>query len=68
MTSPITADHVAVRHRIRRGLRRRMPILTWLPLYKRAQLRPDIVAGVVVAALAIHSLSDTRPSQGCRYR
>jgi hypothetical protein len=29
------------------------PHLSWLPLYKRAQLRPDIVAGVVVAVLAI---------------
>ena len=37
----------------RRGLRRRLPILTWFPLYKRARLRPDIVAGVVVAALAV---------------
>ncbi len=39
--------------RIRQGQRRRLPILTWLPLYKRARLRPDIVAGVVVAALAV---------------
>jgi hypothetical protein len=53
MTPPITADDIAVRQRIRRGLHRRLPILTWLSLYKRAQLRPDIVAGVVVAALAI---------------
>ena len=37
----------------RRGLRRRLPILIWFPLYKRARLRPDIVAGVVVAALAV---------------
>ena len=37
----------------RRGLHRRLPILTWFPLYKRARLRPDIVAGVVVAALAV---------------
>ena len=39
--------------RIGQGQRRRLPILTWLPLYKRARLRPDIVAGVVVAALAV---------------
>ena len=32
---------------------RRLPILTWLPRYSRARLRPDIVAGVVVAALAV---------------
>ena len=43
----------SVGQRIRQGLRRRLPILTWLPLYKRARLRPDIVAGVVVAALAV---------------
>jgi sulfate permease, SulP family len=43
----------SVGDRIRRGLRRRLPILTWLPRYKRARLRPDIVAGVVVAALAV---------------
>ncbi len=36
-----------------RGLHRRLPILTWLPRYSRARLRPDIVAGVVVAALAV---------------
>ena len=42
----------SVGHRIRQG-QRRLPILTWLPLYKRARLRPDIVAGVVVAALAV---------------
>jgi MFS superfamily sulfate permease-like transporter len=38
---------------MRQGLHRRLPILTWIPLYKRARLRPDIVAGVVVAALAV---------------
>jgi len=43
----------SVGQRIRRGLRRRLPIVTWLPVYKRARLRPDIVAGVVVAALAV---------------
>jgi sulfate permease, SulP family len=53
MTPRITASHVAVRQRIRGGLQRRLPILTWLRLYKRAQLRLDIVAGVVVAALAV---------------
>jgi sulfate permease, SulP family len=53
MTPPVTADDVAARQRIRRVIHRRLPILTWLPVYKRAQLRPDIVAGVVVAALAV---------------
>ena len=43
----------SVGHRIRQGLHRRLPILTWFPLYERARLRPDIVAGVVVAALAV---------------
>jgi sulfate permease, SulP family len=43
----------SVGNRIRRGLHRRLPILTWLPLYNRARLRQDIVAGVVVAALAV---------------
>ena len=38
---------------IRRGLLRRLPVVTWLPRYNRARLRPDIVAGVVVAALAV---------------
>ena len=43
----------SVGQKIRLGLHRRLPILTWFPLYKRARLRPDIVAGVVVAALAV---------------
>ena len=43
----------SVAQRVHRGLHRRLPILTWFPLYKRARLRPDIVAGVVVAALAV---------------
>jgi integrase len=43
----------SVGHRIRQGLHRRLPILTWFPLYERARLRPDIGAGVVVAALAV---------------
>src|SRR4249919_1324275 len=46
MTSP-------VEHKIRRGLHRRLPILTWLPQYDRAHLRHDILAGLVVAALAV---------------
>ena len=35
------------------GLRRWLPILTWLPAYDRAHLRRDVVAGAVVAALAV---------------
>ncbi len=34
-------------------LRRRIPIFTWLPAYQRTQLRPDLTAGMVLAALAI---------------
>jgi len=35
------------------GPRRWLPILTWLPAYDRAYLRRDVVAGAVVAALAV---------------
>ena len=38
---------------IRRGLRRRLPILTWLPRYSRKQLRRDLIAGAIVVALAV---------------
>jgi high affinity sulfate transporter 1 len=34
-------------------LRRRLPILTWLPQYSRKQLPRDALAGAVVAALAV---------------
>ena len=40
-------------HPTSRGVHRRLPILTWLPHYSRARLRPDLVAGVIVAALAV---------------
>src|SRR3954453_4866299 len=42
-----------VGQRVRRGLRRRLLIATWLPRSRRPRLRPDVVAGVVVAALAV---------------
>ncbi|HSK54372.1 MAG TPA: sulfate permease [Jiangellales bacterium] len=32
---------------------RRLPILTWLPRYERRWLRGDLVAGAVIAALAV---------------
>ena len=35
------------------GLRRWLPILTWLPAYDRSHLRRDAIAGAVVAALAV---------------
>ena len=34
-------------------LRGRVPIFTWRPAYQRTQLRPDLTAGMVLAALAI---------------
>ena len=34
-------------------LRRRIPIFTWLPAYERKLLRPDLTAGMVLAALAV---------------
>src|SRR4051794_2878098 len=35
------------------GRRRRVPVVTWLPRYDRGWLRGDVVAGAVVAALAV---------------
>ena len=35
------------------GIGRLLPILAWLPKYDRAWLRPDVVAGITVAALVI---------------
>ena len=37
----------------RTGIARLMPILAWAPRYRRAWLRPDVVAGVTVAALVV---------------
>jgi sulfate permease, SulP family len=37
----------------RRGIRRLLPILTWLPRYDRGWLRGDIAAGVAVTALIV---------------
>jgi high affinity sulfate transporter 1 len=34
-------------------LRRRIPVFTWLPAYERKLLRPDLAAGMVLAALAV---------------
>jgi len=34
-------------------LRGRIPLFTWLPAYRRTQLRPDLTAGMVLAALAV---------------
>jgi MFS superfamily sulfate permease-like transporter len=31
----------------------RVPIVTWLPRYQRTLLRPDLTAGLVLAALAV---------------
>jgi hypothetical protein len=46
MTSPL-------RGWARRALRRRLPILSWLPSYNRNDLRRDAIAGAIVAALAV---------------
>jgi SulP family sulfate permease len=35
------------------GLARVLPILSWLPAYHRAWLRPDLIAGLAVAALVV---------------
>ena len=37
----------------RRGVGRRLPILTWLPQYDRGWLRGDVAAGVAVTALIV---------------
>lgn len=37
----------------RGGLARVLPILDWLPRYRRESLRPDLVAGLAVAALVV---------------
>ncbi len=34
-------------------LKTHLPILTWLPRYKRAWLRPDLIAGLTVVALLV---------------
>lgn len=36
-----------------KSLTRYLPILTWLPSYQRAWLRPDLIAGLTVVALLI---------------
>lgn len=37
----------------RQGLARRLPIVTWLPRYRREFLRGDLIAGVAVTALIV---------------
>ena len=36
-----------------RGISRYIPILQWAPQYKRRWLRPDLIAGLTVAALVV---------------
>jgi sulfate permease, SulP family len=43
----------AAGNRPRRGIRRLLPILTWLPRYDRGWLRGDVAAGVAVTALIV---------------
>jgi len=38
---------------VRRGLRRRVPIVAWLPQYELKHLRRDLIAGTIVVALAV---------------
>ena len=53
-----------------RTLRRYVPILDWLPTYQRDWLRPDVVAGITLAAyvlpvaLAYASLAGLPPQAG----
>ena len=35
------------------GLARILPILSWAPRYQRTWLRPDVIAGITVAALVV---------------
>ena len=35
------------------GLSRWIPVVGWLPTYQRAWLRPDVIAGITVAALVV---------------
>ena len=35
------------------GLARFLPILSWVPRYQRMWLRPDLIAGITVAALVL---------------
>ena len=35
------------------GLARFLPILSWVPRYQRMWLRPDLIAGITVAALVV---------------
>lgn len=36
-----------------RGVRKYLPILTWLPSYDRSWLRPDVIAGVTIWGLLV---------------
>ena len=70
MSQPGPADQAAERLSIRRVLARYVPIVTWLPAYDRADLRFDLVAGVVSwgvmvpVALAYAGLAGMPPETG----
>ena len=54
-----TVESASTKH----GLRRYLPIVGWLPGYRRRYLAGDILAGLVVAALAVtEPLSVTVPA------
>jgi sulfate permease, SulP family len=70
MSQPGPTDQTAERLSIRRVLVRYVPIVTWLPAYDRADLRFDLVAGVVSwgvmvpVALAYAGLAGMPPQTG----
>lgn len=38
-------------------LRRRLPVLVWLPYYTKSQLVGDVVAGLTVATMVVPQVS-----------
>ena len=48
------------------GVARWIPILSWAPRYQRAWLRPDLIAGVAVAALVVPKSLGYAGIAGCR--
>ncbi len=52
-TEPPGADPRSASDRVRELARRHVPILSWLPLYDRAGLRPDLIGGLVSWAVMV---------------
>ncbi len=63
-------DRLATRLDVGRAIRRYVPIVVWLPVYDRANLRPDAIAGVVSwgvmvpVAMAYAGLAGMPPETG----